>query len=158
MSKIIIAFNILQKLDTFSAIQTFSSTPRKFKTIPEDLNFVIDGNPIHRAAQQYFRLQGIKFNIHQIIGLKNLNITSKIQRATKQIIERLNSTFQFSYYVKNEFSTNEKANESMYLFTTYSNYLRTHNSLCYKPPVILEESKEETNMSQKWNLIIDMDF
>ena len=155
-SKIITSFNIFQKRDTFSAIRTFYSTLRKFKSIPKDLNFVVDGNPIYKAAQQYFRLQGIRFDIHQVIGLKNTDITSKIHRAAKQIIERLNRTFQFSYYVKNGFSTCEKANEFMHLFTTYFNFLRNHKSLGYKPPVILEELKGETNMPKKWNLLIDL--
>ena len=156
VSKIITSFNIFQKRDAFSAIRTFYSTLRKFRSIPKDLNFVVDGNQIYKAAQQYFRLQGIKFDIHQVIGLKNTDITSKMHRAAKQIIERLNRTFQFSYYVKNRFSTCEKANEFMYLFTTYFNFLRNHKSLGYKPPVILEELKGETNMPKKWNMIIDM--
>ena len=56
VSKIITSFNIFQKHDTFSAIRTFYSTLRKFKSIPKDLNFVVDRNPIYKAAQQYFRL------------------------------------------------------------------------------------------------------
>ena len=146
------------KRDTFSAIQTFYSVIRKFKAIPEGFNIVVDGNPIYKAAQQYFQLNGINFDIHQVIGLKNQDETSKKHRPAKQIIERLNRTFQFSYYVKNGFSTVDKANEFMYLFTTYFNFLRNHKSLGYKPPIELNRFKDEVNMPKKWNMIIDMAY
>lgn len=158
VSKVITSFNIFMKRDTFSAISAFYSVIRKFKAIPEGLNFVVDGNPIYKAAQQYFQLQGINFDLHQVIGLKNLDKISKLFRPAKQIIERLNRTFQFSYYVKNGFSTIDKANEFMYLFTTYFNFLRNHKSLGYKPPVTLPKFKGETNMPKKWNMIIDMAY
>lgn len=158
VSKIITSFNIFMKRDTFSAIQTFYSVIRKFKAIPEGFNIVVDGNPIYKAAQQYFQLNGINFDIHQVIGLKNQDETSKKHRPAKQIIERLNRTFQFSYYVKNGFSTVDKANEFMYLFTTYFNFLRNHKSLGYKPPIELNRFKDEVNMPKKWNMIIDMAY
>lgn len=158
ITKVITSFNIFMKRDTFSAIQAFYSVIRKFKAIPEGLNFVVDGNPIYKAAQQYFQLQGMNFDVHQVIGLKNTDEVSRQFRPAKQIIERLNRTFQFSYYVKNGFSTIDKANEFMYLFTTYFNFLRNHKSLGYKPPVELPKFKGETNMPKKWNMIIDMAF
>ena len=158
ISKVITSFNIFMKRDTFSAIQAFYSVIRKFKAIPEGLNFVVDGNPIYKVAQQYFQLQGVTFDIHQVIGLKNEDETSKAYRPAKQIIERLNRTFQFSYYVKNGFSTVDNANEFMYLFTTYFNFLRNHKSLGYNPPVILSHFKNETDMSKKWNIIIDIAY
>lgn len=158
ISKIITSFNIFMKRDTFSAIKTFYSVIRKFKAIPEGLNFVVDGNPIYKAAQQYFQLQGMNFDVHQVIGLKNSDATSKKFRPAKQIIERLNRTFQFSYYVKNGFSTIDKANEFMYLFTTYFNFLRNHKTLGYKPPVLLPKFKGVTNMPKKWNMIIDLAY
>lgn len=157
-SKIITAFHIYMKRDTFSAIQTFYSVIRKFKAIPEGFNIVVDGNPIYKVAQQYFQFQGFHFDLHQVIGLKNKDEVSKNHRPTKQIIERLNRTFQFSYYVKNGFSTVDKANEFMYLFTAYFNFLRNHKSLGYKPPIQLDNFKGESNMPKKWNMIIDLAY
>ncbi len=158
--KIITSYNIFMKRDTFSAIQAFYSVIRKFTVIPEDLpedlNFVVDGNPIYLAAQQYLHINKIRFKVHQVIGLENKDETSKMYRSQKQIIERLNRTFKFSYYVKNGFTDFDKANEFMCLFTTYFNFLRNHSSLKYKPPVELEAFKGVTNMPKKWNMIIDM--
>ncbi len=120
------------------------------------MNFVVDGNPIYLAAQQYLHINKIRFKVHQVIGLENKDETSKMYRSQKQIIERLNRTFKFSYYVKNGFTDFDKANEFMCLFTTYFNFLRNHSSLKYKPPVELEAFKGVTNMPKKWNMIIDM--
>lgn len=155
LKKIITSWNIFLKRDTFSAIQTFYSVIRKFKELPEGLKFVVDGNPIYIAAQQYFRLHGIIFDVFQVIGLKNRDAESKKFRPAKQIIERLNRTFQFSYYVKNGFKTVEKANEFMCLFTVFFNFMRNHRSLNYHPPVILEEFSGITNMPNKWNILLE---
>ncbi|MFR1852688.1 MAG: hypothetical protein ACLSXC_01560 [Beduini sp.] len=38
------------KRDTFSAIDAFYSVLRKFKEIPKDLEFVVDGNPIYSST------------------------------------------------------------------------------------------------------------
>ena len=69
--KIITSFKIYIKRDTFSAIDTFYSVIRKFKEIPDDLEFVTDGNPIYKATQQYFQLKRIFFKVTQVIGLTN---------------------------------------------------------------------------------------
>lgn len=42
------------KRDTFSAIDAFYSVLRKFKEIPETLEFVVDGNPIYKADSAIF--------------------------------------------------------------------------------------------------------
>ena len=47
--------------DTFRAIDAFYSVLRKFREIPENLEFIADGNPIYKAAQQYFKLKRIFF-------------------------------------------------------------------------------------------------
>lgn len=156
--KIITAHRAFMKRDTLSAIQTFYSVLRKFKTIPLGLFFTVDGNPVYKAAQQYFHLNHIKFNVYQVIGLTNSNEESKLFRPQKQIIERLNRTFQFSYYVKNGFTSIEKANNFMCLFTTYFNFLRNHSSLQHKPPVQLQACDGITNMPRKWNILIDLAY
>lgn len=146
------------KRDTFSAIQTFFSVIKKFKDIPKVFNIVVDGNLIYKGNQQYFQSQDINFDIHQVIGLSNNDETSQRFRTAKQIIKRLNRTFQYSYYAKNAFSTIDKANEFMYLFTTYYNFLRNHKSLGYRLPIILSQLKNETNIPKKWNIIINIAY
>ena len=158
--KIITSFKIYMKRDTFSAIDAFYSVLRKFKEIPASLEFVVDGNPIYKAAQQYFQLKRIFFKVTQVIGLTNDDPVSREHRPAKQIIERLNRTFQYSYAVKNGFNTIEGANDFMTLFTTYFNFLRNHTSLGYRPPYELDCLKKTHNMPNKWNIILDqaMDF
>lgn len=153
--KIITSYRIYMKRDTFSAIDAFYSVLRKFKEIPENLEFVVDGNPIYNAAQQYFQLKRIFFKVTQVIGLTNDDPVSKEHRPAKQIIERLNRTFKYSYAVKNGFNTLEGANDFMCLFTTYFNFLRNHTSLNYKPPVQLDCLKKTHNMPSKWNILLD---
>lgn len=84
--KIITSFKIYMKRDTFSAIDAFYSVLRKFKEIPKDSEFVVDRNPIYKAAQQYFQLKRIFFKITQVIGLTNDDPISKEHRPAKQII------------------------------------------------------------------------
>lgn len=158
--KIITSFKIYMKRDTFSAIDAFYSVLRKFKQTPNNLEFVVDGNPIYKAAQQYFQLKRIFFKVTQVIGLTNDDPVSKEHRPAKQIIERLNRTFQYSYAVKNGFNTIEGANDFMTLFTTYFNFLRTHTSLYHKPPVQLDSLQKSHNMPNKWNILLDtaLDF
>lgn len=153
--KIITSYKIYMKRDTFSAIDAFYSVLRKFKEIPENLEFVVDGNPIYKAAQQYFQLKRIFFKVTQVIGLTNDDPVSKEHRPAKQIIERLNRTFKYSYAVKNGFNTLEGANDFMCLFTTYFNFLRNHTSLGYKPHVQLDCLKKTHNMPSKWNILLD---
>ena len=153
--KIITSFKIYMKRDTFSAIDAFYSVLRKFKKIPKNLEFVVDGNPIYKAAQQYFQLKRIFFKVTQVIGLTNDDPVSKQHRPAKQIIERLNRTFKYSYAVKNGFNSLEGANDFMCLFTTYFNFLRNHTSLGYKPPVELDCLKKTHNMPNKWNILLD---
>ncbi|WP_154889176.1 DDE-type integrase/transposase/recombinase [Longibaculum muris] len=81
--KIITSYRIYMKRDTFSAIDAFYSVLRKFKKIPEDLEFVVDGNPIYKAAQQYFQLKRIFFKVTQVIGLTNDDPVSKQHRPAK---------------------------------------------------------------------------
>lgn len=153
--KIITSYRIYMKRDTFSAIDAFYSVLRKFKEISENLEFVVDGNPIYKAAQQYFQLKRVFFKVTQVIGLTNDDPVSKEHRPAKQIIERLNRTFQYSYAVKNGFNTFAGANDFMCLFTTYFNFLRNHTALGYKPPVQLDCLKKTHNMPSKWNILLD---
>lgn len=154
--KIITSFRIYMKRDTFSAIDAFYSVLRKFKDVPKNLEFVVDGNPIYKAAQQYFQLKRIFFKVTQVIGLTNDDPVSKEHRPAKQIIERLNRTFQYSYAVKNGFNTLEGANDFMCLFTTYFNFLRNHTSLGHKPPMQLDCLKQTNNMPSKWNILLEL--
>lgn len=153
VTKIITSYTVFLKRDTFSAIQTFYSVIRKFETLPEGLKIIVDGNPIYLVAQQYFQLMKINFEVLQVIGLTNQDENAKKYRPQKQIIERLNRTFKYSYYGKNGFASEEHANNYMTLFTVYFNFLRKHSSLGYKTPTEFCFGKD-INMPSKWNTLL----
>lgn len=73
-NKIIISYRIYMKRDTFSTIDVFYSVLRKLKRI--------------------------FFIITQVIDLTDDDPISKEHRLAKQIIERLNRTFKYSYAKK----------------------------------------------------------
>jgi len=74
----------------------------KFKVFPgKALKFVADGYSAYLLARQQFELHGMDFDVTQVVGLTNDDPVSKEYRWLKQIIERLNRTFKFSYKVTN---------------------------------------------------------
>lgn len=80
--------------DTPSAIKAIDEVLLKFKEIPKELTFVVDGNPIYLLAQHFFAQHGINFDVKQVIGLTNEDPVSTEYRPMKQVIERLNRTFK----------------------------------------------------------------
>ena len=102
---------------------------------PENLTLITDGNPIYNAAQVFFDINDIKFDLHQVIGVKNKDEISKKYRPFKQIEERLNRTYKQNYYGTNGYDKLEGANSYMILFVCFFNFLRQHSSLKYKTPV-----------------------
>lgn len=64
----------------------------------KNLTLITDGNPIYNAAQVFFDINDIKFNLHQVIGVKNKKKISKKYRSFKQIEERPNRTYKQNYY------------------------------------------------------------
>lgn len=154
--KIITSYSSFMKRDSFSAIQTIFSTLKRYgSTIPKTLNIVVDGNPIYKVAQQFFGQRRLFFKVTPVIGLSNDDPVSTKYRGAKQVIERLNRTFKYSYAVKNGFKDLESSNDFMCLFTTYFNFLRRHQSLGYKTPVKLESIDNITNMPQKWLKLLE---
>jgi len=156
VKKIILSYRISPNRDTLSAIKALDDTLKKMKTIPDDLSFVVDGNPIYVLAQHFFSQNGIHFDINQVIGLTNKDEVSKEFRPLKQIVERLNRTFKKEY--KNKYGFNSSAGSEAFtiLFVAYFNFLRPHSALEKKVPVILDELKYLPNMPAKWLKLIDI--
>lgn len=117
---------------------------------------ITDGNPIYNAAQLFFELNDIHFELHQVIGVKNLDEESKKYRPFKQIEERLNRTYKQNYYGTNGYDKLECANSYMILFVCFFNFLRQHSSLSYKTPV--DDGLFEKNMlvQDKWLKLIEL--
>lgn len=156
VKKIILSYRISPNRDTLSAIKALDDTLKKMETIPDDLSFVVDGNPIYVLAQHFFAQKGIHFDINQVIGLTNKDEVSKEFRPLKQIVERLNRTFKREY--KNKYGFNSSAGSEAFtiLFVAYFNFLRPHSALEKKVPVIIPELERLPNMPAKWLKLIDM--
>ena len=135
-SKIITSHTIYPTRDTECACRSIYDCLRHYNgNIPENLTLITDGNPIYNAAQVFFDINDIKFDLHQVIGVKNKDETSKKYRPFKQIEERLNRTYKQNYYGTNGYDKIEGANSYMILFVCFFNFLRPHSSLGFKTPV-----------------------
>jgi len=153
--KFITSYYIFNTRDTENAVTSMWNVIHKFSSIPEDLEFITDGNPIYNAAQLFFELNGINFDLHQVIGVKNSDDVSKKYRPYKQTEERLNRTFKENYYPMCGFNSLEKANTYMVLYVAFFNFLRRHSALDYQPPVQLDCFNEFDLMPDKWLKLIE---
>ena len=158
IKKIVTSHRVFEHRDSLSSIKAAYSTLRKYKELPKDLQVITDGNPIYNVAVQYWTQHGLPFNLYQVIGLKNLDETSKKYRSSKQIIERHNRTLKYYYRPKNGFSSNENANNYMVLFATFFNFLRPNSALDYHIPVEIPEVQECSNMPNKWIKLISLSY
>lgn len=154
-TKIILSYRIFDNRDTLNAVKSLYMAFSKYKEFPQDFKVITDANPIYNAAQVYYKLLGIEFDLHQVIGLTNKTGDSKTYRYAKQIEERLNRTFKENYYGMNGFDNIRTSNVYMVLYSTFFNFLRRHSSLNYKPPVVLDIFDEDDTMMSKWIKLIN---
>jgi len=156
VKKIILSYPVSPNRDTLSAIKALDQVLQKFKEIPENLTFVVDGNPIYILAQHYFAQHDIHFDIHKVIGLTNDDPVSTEYRPLKQIIERLNRSFKGNYRATTGFGSQEGSVSYVTLFVAYFNFLRPHASLENKVPVVIPELEKMPNMPERWTKLIDL--
>jgi len=156
VNKIILSSPISKHRDHVVAIKAIHDVLIKFEEIPEDLNLVVDGNPIYLLAQQYFAQNDFNFDITQVIGLTNEDEVSREYRPLKQIIERLNRTFKGSYRNTYGFGSQEGAVAFTTLFVAFFNFLRPHGALEGKSPVTIPELSQLPNMPARWIRLISM--
>jgi len=154
--KIILSYPVSPNRDTPSAIKALGDVLMKFKNIPKDLKFIVDGNPIYILAQHYFAQRGIHFDIHKVIGLANEDEVSAEYRPLKQIIERLNRTFKGNYRATTGFGSQTGSVSHVTLFVAYFNFLRPHASLENRVPVIIPEVEKMPNMPARWTKLISL--
>ena len=129
----------------------------KFKTFPSKaLKFVADGFPAYLLARQQFALNGKDFDVTQVIGLTNDDKVSTEYRWLKQIIERLNRTFKFSYKITNGYGSDEGASTHLVLFVAYYNFLRPHPYTYWKPLNEVKELEKAELMPAKWQILIEL--
>ena len=129
----------------------------KFKEFPGTaLKFVSDGYSVYNLAHQQFAAKDMDFNLIQVIGLTNDDPVSTEYRWLKQIIERLNRTFKFSYQVTNGYGSREGSNTHVSLFVAYYNFLRPHSYTYWQPLNSISELEHIPNMPAKWQKLIEL--
>lgn len=129
---------------------------KKFRTFPgKALKFVADGYSAYPLASQQFKIQkGLDFDVTQVIGLTNDDAVSKEFRWIKQIIERLNRTFKYSYRVTCGYGCENGALYGVSLWVAYYNFLRPHPYNYWRPLNEPEAFKMADNMPAKWQILI----
>ncbi|WP_099354674.1 DDE-type integrase/transposase/recombinase [Fredinandcohnia onubensis] len=156
VKKIILSYPVSPNRDTPSAIRAIDEVLVKMKEIPEDLTFIVDGNPIYLLAQHFFAQHGIPFDVKQVIGLTNEDSVSEEYRPLKQIIERLNRTFKGNYRSTHGFGSEQGSVAFITLFVAYFKFLRPHSALDGKVPVVNPELDRLANMPARWTKLIDL--
>ena len=157
LKKSILGYQISNTRDVGPCILAMRMAFSKFKEFPgKALKFAADGYTAYKLAQQQFMLQGMDFNLIQVIGLSNDDPVSEEYRWLKQIIERLNRTFKFSYQVTNGYGSGEGSNTHVALFVAYYNFLRPHPYTYWQPLNPIPELESIPNMPAKWQKLIEL--
>lgn len=157
LKKSILGYQISSTRDVGPCILAMRMAFSKFKKFPgKALKFAADGYTAYKLAQQQFMLQDMDFNLIQVIGLTNDDPVSTEYRWLKQIIERLNRTFKFSYQVTNGYGSGEGSNTHVALFVAYYNFLRPHPYTYWQPLNSIPELESIPNMPGKWQKLIEL--
>jgi transposase-like protein/rubredoxin len=157
IKKSILGYQVSNTRDVGPCILAMRMAFAKFKEFPgKALKFVADGYTAYNLAHQQFALNGMDFNLIQVIGLTNDDPISTEYRWLKQIIERLNRTFMFSYQVTNGYGSCEGSNTHVALFVAYYNFLRPHSYSYWQPLNPIAELEAIPNMPGKWQKLIEL--
>lgn len=156
VKKIILSYPVSPNRDTATAIKAINDVLLKFKEIPEDLSFVVDGNPIYLLAQHFFAQHDISFDVTQVIGLTNEDPVSTQYRPLKQVIERLNRTFKGNYKSTHGFGSAKGSVSYVTLFVAYFNFLRPHATLEGRVPVVNPDLEKLPTMPARWTKLISL--
>jgi transposase-like protein len=157
IKKSILGYRVSNTRDVGPCILAMRMAFAKFKEFPGmALKFVADGYTAYKLAQQQFMLNNMAFTLIQVIGLTNDDPVSTEYRWLKQIIERLNRTFKFSYQVTNGYGSGEGSNTHVALFAAYYNFLRPHSYTYWQPLNSIPEVEAIPNMPGKWQKMIEL--
>nr|WP_227764591.1 DDE-type integrase/transposase/recombinase [Zhaonella formicivorans] len=157
LKKSILGYCVSDTRDVGPCILAMRMAFAKFKDFPaQALKFVADGYSAYKLAQQQFMLKDMDFNLTQVFGLTNDDPVSEEYRWLKQIIERLNRTFKFSYQVTNGYGSGEGSNTHVSLFVAYYNFLRPHSYTYWQPLNSIPELESIPNMPAKWQKLIEL--
>jgi transposase-like protein len=157
LSRSIIGYRVSDNRAVGACILAMRMAFRRIKEIPKNFRFIADGYSAYPLAAQQFALRGenpLKFEITQVIGLTNEDAVSAEFRPYKQIVERLNRTFNSSYRNTCGYDNFDGANYSVALWVAYYNFLRPHPVMGFKPLNKIEHLDNADTMQAKWQLLI----
>ena len=129
----------------------------KFKDFPgSPLKFISDGYSIYDLARLQFAMNNMDFQHIHVIGLTNDDPVSKEYRWVKQIIERLNRTFKFSYRPTGGYGSFSGADSHVAAFVACYNFLRPHPYNYHRPLNEIPAIQVCHNMPAKWQKLIEL--
>ena len=157
LSRSIIGYRVSDNRAVGACILAMRMAFSKIKELPKNFRFIADGYSAYPLAAQQFALQEVNslhFEITQVLGLTNDDAVSAEFRPYKQIVERLNRTFNSSYRVTCGYDNFDGANYSVSLWVAYYNFLRPHPVMGFKPLNSIEMLDNADTMQAKWQLLI----
>jgi len=153
--KSIISYQVSSTRDVGPCILAIRKALSKFKSIPTDLKFIADGYIAYPLAAQQFKIrENIDLEITQVIGLTNDDVVSTEYRWIKQIIERLNRTFKYSYRVTNGYNIPNGALYGVSLWVAYYNFLRPNAYDFWRPLNVVDTINSDEIMPAQWLALI----
>ena len=157
LSRSIIGYRVSDNRAVGACILAMRMAFRKIKELPKNFRFIADGYSAYPLAAQQFALQeenSLHFEITQVIGLTNEDAVSAEFRPYKQIIERLNRTFNYTYRNTCGYDNFDGANYSVALWVAYYNFLRPHPVMNFKSLNNIEMLDNADTMQAKWQILI----
>jgi transposase-like protein/DNA-directed RNA polymerase subunit RPC12/RpoP len=157
LSRSVIGYRVSDNRAVGACILAMRMAFNKIKKLPENFRFIADGYSAYPLAAQQFALREdnpLKFEITQVIGLTNEDAVSTEFRAYKQIIERMNRTFNSSYRNTCGYDNFDGANYGVSLWVAYYNFLRPHPVMNFRPLNHIEALDDADTMQAKWQLLI----
>ena len=88
------------------------------------------------------------------MGLTNDDAVSEEFRPFKQLVERLNRTFKFSYRVRCGYDNYAGATNNVALWVAYYNFLRPHQAKGNRVLNQVAQLETAENMPAKWQMLI----
>ncbi len=155
-SRKITAYHVGEIRDTLPAVIAMNEAIRAARP-SQEITLVSHGNPSY-AAGIHFINQSHEPNLthKKVIGLQNFDSEPEEFRPFKELIERLNRTYEFHTGDACGFSSKNGAVALTTLFVTHYNFLRPHISLNYSVPIPLKELKDIDTLQGKWAKVIQL--
>ena len=157
ISRSILGYHVSDTRDTGACILVLRKAFRAFSKLPDTFRFIADGFSAYPLAAQQFQLRygnAFSFDVTQVMGLTNDDAVSEEFRPFKQLVERLNRTFKFSYRVRCGYDNYAGATNNVALWVAYYNFLRPHQAQGNRVLNQVAQLETAENMPAKWQMLI----